>query len=242
MGRFNFPLFILFLLIAISIAFTMAVLTNWSLWIVIPISPVVGFVILVSFSMAVDFLEADKQKASESFEQQQKTPVCLGAGKPEGLKCPACHSDKIMKIIYGLPDMTKEIERQLDDKKMVLGGCLVSDNAPLWMCSACNHKFDSPPINRMQAIQIVRDIIKDFELPEGDVCIINEEATIEKDWGWLVFYTSREFFKTNDLRYAVAGNAPYIVLRKNGDVLETGTAYPIDHYIKRFEETGDPNG
>jgi hypothetical protein len=56
------------------------------------------------------------------------------------------------------------------------------------------------------------------------------------------FHTSKKWFETNDFKYAVAGNAPFIVLRKNGKVIDTGTAYPIEHYIKRFEETSDPHG
>ena len=85
-------------------------------------------------------------------------------------------------------------------------------------------------------------IIKDFDVLEGDEYIIIESETIEKEWGWVFFHSSRKWIETNDFKYAVAGNAPYIVLRKNGKILDTGTAYPIDNYIKRFEKTGDPNG
>jgi len=58
----------------------------------------------------------------------------------------------------------------------------------------------------------------------------------------VLFHTSKKYFETNDLKYAVAGNAPFFVLRKNGRFIVTGTAYPLEHYIQRFEETGDPHG
>jgi hypothetical protein len=55
------------------------------------------------------------------------------------------------------------------------------------------------------------------------------------DWGWVFFYTSERYLKTGDFRYAVAGNAPYIVNRHTGEVRVTGTAYSIEHYIDEYE-------
>ncbi|THB79904.1 MAG: hypothetical protein D3926_09820 [Desulfobacteraceae bacterium] len=91
---------------------------------------------------------------------------------------------------------------------------------------------------------MIHHIIKEVDAIErdDDELIIIESETIEKEWGWVFFYSSKKWVETNDFQYAVAGNAPYIVLRHSGKILETGTAYPIDHYITRFEETGDPHG
>ncbi|MCP4023193.1 MAG: hypothetical protein GY729_15225 [Desulfobacteraceae bacterium] len=147
-----------------------------------------------------------------------------------------------MEIVYGLPAITKEIEQELDNQKITLGGCMIEQDSPMWACALCNLKFDSPPINKNQALQIVWDVIKDYNFPEEYEYKIIESETIEKEWGWVFFHGPGKLIKTNDFKYAVAGNAPYIVLRKNGRLLDTGTAYPIEHYIKSFEETGDPNG
>ena len=62
-----------------------------------------------------------------------------------------------------------------------------------------------------------------------------DENTIEKEWGWVFFYTSDRYLKTGDFRYAVAGNAPYIVNRHTGEVRVTGTAQRIEHYIAEYE-------
>ena len=97
-------------------------------------------------------------------------------------------------------------------------------------------------INKEQALEIVTKIISAFEIPEDDEYIIIEKETIEKDWGWVFFHTSKKWYETQNIRYAVAGNAPYIVLRENGIVIVTGTAHETEHYIRRFEETGDPHG
>jgi hypothetical protein len=65
--------------------------------------------------------------------------------------------------------------------------------------------------------------------------VIVDESTIEREWGWVFFYTSDRYLKTRDVRYALAGNAPYIVNRHTGAVRVTGTARPIEHYIAEYE-------
>lgn len=74
----------------------------------------------------------------------------------------------------------------------------------------------------------------------GDSLVILHEQTLEKPWGWVFFYTSKQFQETGDFRFALAGNAPYIVERETGRVIETGTALPLDEYIANYERTGDP--
>ena len=60
---------------------------------------------------------------------------------PEGLLCPSCGAKDIAVILYGLPGITKELEKAIENKKITLGGCLVYDGAPQWVCNACNRKF-----------------------------------------------------------------------------------------------------
>ncbi len=71
-----------------------------------------------------------------------------------------------------------------------------------------------------------------------DGWVVLDEHTIERDWGWVFFYDSRRYLETGDLSFAVAGNAPYLVRRADGAVFETGTAFPVEHYIEDFEAGG----
>ena len=54
-------------------------------------------------------------------------------------KCPACGSQKVVRILYGMPSY----EAFLDSKagKIILGGCVISDNDPRWGCIDCNAKI-----------------------------------------------------------------------------------------------------
>ena len=55
--------------------------------------------------------------------------------------CPKCGSAKVAAILYGLPIFDNRLERQLEEGKVVLGGCCVTGNDPQWMCQDCKHGF-----------------------------------------------------------------------------------------------------
>ncbi len=95
-----------------------------------------------------------------------------------------------------------------------------------------------------QARQLVAEQVcaRPSWLPPEDEIVIVDAATIERPWGWVFFHTSKRWLETQDIRYALAGNAPLIVERETGRLLTTGTAYSIEHYIDNYERTGDPNG
>jgi hypothetical protein len=64
---------------------------------------------------------------------------------------------------------------------------------------------------------------------------ILENSTIERDWGWVFFYQSVEYLETGNPSDQLAGNAPYIVNRHTGELVATGTAWPIEKYIEDYE-------
>ena len=60
-------------------------------------------------------------------------------------------------------------------------------------------------------------------------------TTIVEDGDQLVyFFNTKTFVDSGDFRHALAGNAPIIADRADGKLYSTGTAYPIDHYLKEF--------
>jgi hypothetical protein len=67
--------------------------------------------------------------------------------------------------------------------------------------------------------------------------VVVDEHTIERAWGWVFFYNSARYLETREFRYALAGNAPYIVNRHTGEVRVTGTALPIEDYIAEYEKS-----
>jgi hypothetical protein len=82
---------------------------------------------------------------------------------------------------------------------------------------------------------------KALELAANWVRIISDdrltiiaERTLSKPYGWVFFYGSR------DAQEHIAGNAPIIVDRIDGEIRVTGTAHSLDTYIRKYEATLPP--
>jgi hypothetical protein len=84
-------------------------------------------------------------------------------------------------------------------------------------------------------LQVFLELRRTCGLRSGpEEIVILDEHTIERPWGWVFFYTTSGS-RDGDIRYAVGGNAPYIVNRFDGSLVVTGTAAPIEHYIEEYE-------
>jgi hypothetical protein len=93
-------------------------------------------------------------------------------------------------------------------------------------------------LTREEAKQLVYariNIEAPFAAEPLELAIIDNE-TIEKEYGWVFFYQTKEYLKTGSIVDALVGNAPYIVNKYTGELEETGTANPIEYYIEKYEE------
>ena len=57
--------------------------------------------------------------------------------KKKPKKCPKCGCAKIASILYGMPAFSPELQMDLDERKIVLGGCCVTGDDPEWQCVEC---------------------------------------------------------------------------------------------------------
>jgi hypothetical protein len=86
------------------------------------------------------------------------------------------------------------------------------------------------------AMALVQSEISKENLYEPDLVLeILDSETLEKEWGWVFFYDSADHIRTGDDKYAICGNAPFIVNRTSGELVATGTAWPIEKYIEDYE-------
>jgi hypothetical protein len=72
-------------------------------------------------------------------------------------------------------------------------------------------------------------------IPDVEFAIM-DDRTLERDFGWVFFWNSREFIDTGDFQYALLGNAPLIVDKEDGTLHVAGTGRPTEEYIREFEE------
>jgi hypothetical protein len=69
----------------------------------------------------------------------------IGLVRPTGA-CPACGSTRVARILYGLPAYDDELRRELDEGRVVLGGCCIDEDMPTRECLECGHSWaDSTP-------------------------------------------------------------------------------------------------
>ncbi len=68
-------------------------------------------------------------------------------------------------------------------------------------------------------------------------CVVLEDETLEKEWGWVFFYQSKAYVDTGDFGDMLAGNAPIIVNCNTGELVHTGAAQELEQYIKEYEST-----
>ena len=92
-------------------------------------------------------------------------------------------------------------------------------------------------LDRETAQKLVEEEINRSYTTPGDRLVIQEEETIEKEYGWIFFYTSQRFLETGDVNHMLAGNAPIVVDRRTGTLTPLGTAEPFENYLRRYEES-----
>ena len=78
------------------------------------------------------------------------------------------------------------------------------------------------------AHEIATEYVRRLAVESGLTLALFENATLERDFGWVFFYESEH---RDEL---LAGNAPFIVDRRNGSVHMTGTARPTEEYLDDY--------
>jgi ribosomal protein L7/L12 len=87
-----------------------------------------------------------------------------------------------------------------------------------------------------------REIFERDVLASNSDCAIVEGATREYPRCFVFIYQSKKFVETGDFSEMLVGHGPVLISREDGRVFETGSAFPMCHYVKAFEACGDPFG
>jgi hypothetical protein len=91
-------------------------------------------------------------------------------------------------------------------------------------------------ITQIQAEQLVYERINrpDASWPDKPEMIVTRVD--QHELGWLIFYTSRPYHETGDFRFAIAGNAPFLVSHEDGTMFPTGTAPSFAERVREAEQ------
>ena len=94
--------------------------------------------------------------------------------KKAQIKCPRCGSTNTARYLFGMPAYSEEMQKKLDSKKLILGGCCIDTvdvngnkvwDVPGRKCNDCKKDFGRPPlINRDgQTAEDYLDVIESVE-------------------------------------------------------------------------------
>jgi hypothetical protein len=85
-------------------------------------------------------------------------------------------------------------------------------------------------VTREHAREIADNQLRQLYGEGAESLAIDDRATREEDFGWVFFYETQKYLDDGDPDGRLVGNAP-IVVDRDGNVHETGTAEPVDHYL-----------
>jgi hypothetical protein len=89
------------------------------------------------------------------------------------------------------------------------------------------------PITRERATEIARQAISG--LKEGTQFILYEEDTVEKDWGWVFNFGTKEYLQSGSPMDIVPGTGPLVVEKADGDFSFLSTSVPPDLAVAEYE-------
>ncbi len=86
-----------------------------------------------------------------------------------------------------------------------------------------------------QILKIADDYVSEIRQSTGIDVVIIHQSTIKKPYGSIFFYTSKMYWETGAIKYAVAGNAPFLVENLTGNIIDFGTSQETEYYIDEYE-------
>jgi len=122
-------------------------------WGIFIITPVLAIVLINLIGYIIDFLEKDKdpfrngtdtdieidKKWNNNIFKETLDEIkhALGAKPP----CGKCGSTDVALILYGLTDLDEKMKSMIDEGKITLGGCIIGEDSPKWVCNDCKHTY-----------------------------------------------------------------------------------------------------
>ena len=109
------------------------------------------------------------------------------------IKCPFCGSKNTARIQYGYPFFSEELQQQLDEGSVKLGGCVINtvvvngehiQTDPGRYCNDCKKNFAKPPLifsKDRSSAEDYRDIVESVRFRVGRFLVGTHELKISKN-------------------------------------------------------------
>lgn len=87
-----------------------------------------------------------------------------------------------------------------------------------------------------QARQLAEDYIHQLNISPGDSLFIEDKEIIEQPYAWIFPYNSKRYASTKDIKYAVGGNSPIFVSKRDCKISVYRSGLTVDEMIDEHEE------
>jgi hypothetical protein len=95
-------------------------------------------------------------------------------------------------------------------------------------------------ITLSKATQLAQSYVQEMAKSCGISLQLLEDQTIERSFGWAFFYDAVREPGLGDFDTLLAGNAPFIIDKRDGSLHVTGTAFTIEKHLDNYERTSTP--
>jgi hypothetical protein len=92
-------------------------------------------------------------------------------------------------------------------------------------------------ISRADAATLVEAQINQFDpdWPTRPKRTVVDSLTVERDWGWVLFYGVPEDFQVGHRGELPSENPPFLVNKRTAELETTGLEKPLQYYLRRYE-------
>jgi Immunity protein 35 len=90
-------------------------------------------------------------------------------------------------------------------------------------------------LRKSEALELVSRNLEE-KSSEAVQYVVEEEATIEKPWGWIFFYQSKKYLETGIFMHRLAGNGPVFVNKETGEMNFFGGVPSLDVILADYEK------
>ena len=84
------------------------------------------------------------------------------------------------------------------------------------------------------------ELVEKFVISNQRDCALVREGTEEFENCFAVRYQSKKFLETNDPMDQLFGHGAVLVEKSSGEIWETGSAHPVEHYVEALLACGSP--
>ena len=131
------------------------------------------------------------------------------------------------------PDSAFDSGTRLSRRRVLRFAVVFLGFLSLWVTSMSQAAPSVQPITKQKALEIAKKAVAKFK--PGTEFVIHEDRTLEREFGWVFFYSPKAYLQTRNPRNLVPGAGPLVVERLGGGTQYLSTSVPPEQAVTEFE-------